>query len=391
MLPKLVLKQGEGRRVERGHLWVFSNEVASLDDLPPEQDEVAVFSSKGRFLGSALLSPSSLIRARIYSRQPESCDSAFIRSRLDAALALRRTLLPDRNAFRLCHSESDFLPGLVLDVFGSCVVVQIFTRAMEHRKSAIIRAIQDVLSPAGIYERSDVPMRELEGLPPVTGLLAGEVPSPLEIKEQGVILFADPHKGQKTGFFLDMAENRRALAHLFRGRTVLDAYCHVGAWSLIAAANGARETLALDSSADAIALAELAMRRNGMTGRCRFERADASESFRRLHEQGRHFDFIIVDPPPLARRKKDVPNALRAYRDINLRAMRLLAPGGIYATASCSHNITREDFLDALRMAARDARTDLDLFFSGAHAPDHPVHLGTPETDYLKFFAFIRI
>jgi 23S rRNA (cytosine1962-C5)-methyltransferase len=196
--------------------------------------------------------------------------------------------------------------------------------------------------------------------------------------------------GQKTGFFLDQVENRERLLPFVAGRTVLDLFCYVGAWSLMGVANGAKSALGVDTSASAIALARESAKSNSLSDRCQFVEEDATEFLKRAHSKGEQFDFIVVDPPPLARRKQDVRNALKAYRDINMRAMRVLASGGLLATASCSHHVSSEDFLEALRLAGRDARADLRLLFIGGQAPDHPVHLATPETAYLKFFAFIR-
>ena len=388
--PRLILKTGEGRRVERGHLWVFSNEMAQLDETQGG-DEVGVFSARGRFLGNALLSPSALIRARIYARQAVSCDAGFIGARLTDALNYRRAIGYARQSFRLCHSEADFLPGLVVDVYGAQTVIQISTKAMDDRRLLILDTLQKVIAPSCIYERSDVPLRELEGLSPVRGPLFGNLTSPVAIEENGVTLLADIAEGQKTGYFLDMVENRRRLMSCFKGRHVLDLFCYVGAWSLCSVAHGAADAIGVDSSAPAIALARRSAGLNALAEKCRFLEMDAFDFLKGCHERGERFDFIVVDPPPFARRKKDVKSALAAYRDINLRAMRLLAPGGILATASCSHNVTPKDFLQALTFAARDARVDLRLFFTGAQSPDHPVHSGTPESAYLKFFAFMRM
>jgi len=388
--PQLILKSGEGRRVERGHLWVFSNEVAQLNETHGG-DEVSVFSARGRFLGNALLSPSALIRARIYARQPVSCDAEFISARLTDALNYRRAISYERQSFRLCHSEADFLPGLVVDVYGTQAVIQISTKAMDDRRPLILNALKKVMSPSCIYERSDVPIRELEGLPSVKGLLFGNLTSPVAVEENGMMLLVDIAEGQKTGYFLDMVENRRRLAHCFKGRHVLDVFCYVGAWALCSVAHGAADAIGVDSSAPAIVLARRSAEKNALAENCRFLETDAFDFLKGAHERGEIFDFIVVDPPPFARRKKDVKSALAAYRDINLRAMRLLAPGGILATASCSHNVTPEDFLQALTLAGRDARVDMRLFFTGAQSPDHPIHCATPETAYLNFFAFMRM
>ncbi|MCX7766587.1 MAG: class I SAM-dependent rRNA methyltransferase, partial [Candidatus Sumerlaeia bacterium] len=386
----LILKAGEGRRVERGHLWIFANEVAKLEETG-DKDEVSVYSARGKFVGNALLSPSALIRARIYSRKAEPCDAGFIQRQLKTALEYRQQIGYLHHSYRLCFSEGDFLPGLIVDVYGKQVVIQITTRAMNNRREIIVSALTQVLSPDCIYERSDVPLRELENLPQTTGLISGNLQSPAEIIENNVTLLADLAEGQKTGFFLDQVENRQRLLPLVKDRRVLDLFCYVGAWSLVSVSAGAASASGIDTSAAAIALARTSARRNLLANKCQFFEEDAIEFMKKTYEHGERFDFIVVDPPPLARRKKDVRNALKLYRDINFRAMRLLAPGGILATASCSHHISPEDFLQTLRLAARDARADLRLFYIGSQSPDHPVHLATPETAYLKFFAFFRL
>jgi 23S rRNA (cytosine1962-C5)-methyltransferase len=404
--PKLMVKAGEGRRVERGHLWVFANEVARMepacvpsagrdaagaDEVPKGRDEVSVFSAKGRFLGNALVSPSALLRARIYSRRAEPCDAAFIRRQLEHALEYRKRIGYLMHSYRLCYSEGDFLPGLIVDVYGDQAVVQITTGAMDARRALIVDALKEPLSPRCIYERSDVPTRALEHLPETKGALYGTLCSPAEIVEHGVTLLADLAEGQKTGFYLDQVENRARLLPFVKGRRVLDLFCYVGAWSLVSVAAGAQSAVGVDTSEPALALAGEAAKKNALARKCQFVREDASEFLKGAHKRRETFDCIVVDPPPLARRKQDAKNALRAYRDINLRALRVLAPGGILATASCSHHILSEDFLETVRLAARDVRAELRLLFVGGQSSDHPVHAATPETAYLKFFAFVRL
>jgi len=389
-IPRLILKAGEGRRVEQGHLWVFSNEVAQLEDAG-ESDEVSVFSAKGKFLGNALLSSSAQLRARIYSRKSERCDKDFIKKQLSLALEYRKKIGYFRHSYRLYYSESDFLPGLIVDVYGNQLVIQLTTKSMDARREIIVDVLKELMSPECVYERSDVPLREMEGLPQVTGLLYGKLNSPAEVVENNLILLADIVNGQKTGFFLDQVENRIRLMPFVKGKKVLDLFCYVGAWSLISVANGAESTVGVDTSEPAILLAQKSAQRNLLSSKCQFIKEDTFEFLKMVHNQGKIFDFIIVDPPPLARRKKDVRNALKAYRDVNFRAMRVLSPGGVLATASCSYHISSEEFLQILRFSAKDAHTDMRLIFSGGQSPDHPVHLATPETAYLKFFAFIKV
>lgn len=387
-LRRLTLKRGEARRVERGHLWVFSNEVERLDDGP--RDEAAIYAADGRFLGSALLSPSALIRARVYSRQNEALDDALIRRRLATALDFRRRHHLAGSAYRLCFSEADWLPGLVVDIFGRWAVGQITTAGMDARRDAIISALRELLDLDGIYERSDVPSRRLENLPDAAGPLYGPPPGIIEITGEEHYL-ADIAAGQKTGHFLDMRFNRQWLAARADGRRVLELCCYTGAFAIGAALCGASSVIAVDSSEPALVLAAEGARRAGVEERCEFRRADAAAAAKALLADQRQFDLILVDPPPFARSKKDVKAALRAYRDLNMRAMRLLAPGAIFATATCSHHISRDEFLHALTLAARDAAADLRLIHEAGQAPDHPILLSTPESAYLKFFVFEKM
>lgn len=388
--PRLILKSGEGRRVERGHLWIFSNEIERLDDRG-DKDEVSVFSARGRYIGNALLSPSSLIRARIYSRNVEPCSDELIQRRITDALNYRKTIGYFRNSYRLIYSEGDMLPGLVVDVYADHVVMQIGTMSMDNRRNMIIEALKRILKPACIYERSDISTRENEGLVSRNECIQGSLQNPLEIKERDVSFLIDISGGQKTGYFLDQVENRARLLPFVQNRKVLDLFCYVGAWALMSLRYGAKSAVGVDSSEAAIKLAQLAAARNGLTPMCCFEKADAFEFLTRNYMNGTKFDCIIIDPPPLARRKKDVSEALKAYRDLHMRALRILPCGGILATASCSYHVSPDEFLQIIRFAAKDTRTDLRLLYSGEQSPDHPIHLGTPETGYLKFYAFTKV
>jgi 23S rRNA (cytosine1962-C5)-methyltransferase len=384
----ILLKRGVARRTERGHLWVFSNEVDSLSGDPQPGDAVKVFSAKRKFLGMALYSKSSMIRARIYSRiWEQDCDAAFIKARIAAALKYRLACGALDHSYRLVHSEADGLPGLIVDVFGDHAVMQIGTYAMEIRRDAVTAALLEILAPKAIIEKSDAPYRAGEGLPERNEIVYGKPRVPCEIRENGAAILADLPGGQKTGYFLDQAKNRALAIPFFRGGRVLDLFCYVGAWSLVAAVNGASETIGVDSSDKALALAEESARINSLEpSKCRFINADVFAHVRQLVDQKEKFDVVILDPPSLAKSKKDVAHALAAYRELNLRAMRLLADDGLLVTCSCSHNVTEEDFRNMLTLAAKDSRTDFSILNRSWQSPDHPVHLQTPETSYLKAF-----
>jgi 23S rRNA (cytosine1962-C5)-methyltransferase len=384
----ILLKRGAARRTERGHLWVFSNEVDAVTGDPQPGDPVKVFSAKRRFLGMALYSKSSMLRGRIYSRLWEQdCDPAFIKGRIEAALRYRRECAALAHSYRLIHSEADGLPGLIADVFGDHVVTQIATYAMEIRRDAIIAALVETLSPTAIIEKSDAPYRAGEGLAERKEVVYGKPRVPCEIQENGVTVLADLMGGQKTGYFLDQVRNRAMAIPFFSGKRVLDLFCYVGAWSIVAGAHGALETIGVDSSENALALAAESLKANHLDpARHTFLKTDVFAHVRQLVNQKEQFDVVILDPPALAKSKKDAEHALGAYRELNLRAMRLLADDGLLITCSCSHNVSEQDFQDMLVLAAKDSRADFSILFRSSQSPDHPVHLQTPETSYLKAF-----
>jgi 23S rRNA (cytosine1962-C5)-methyltransferase len=344
---------------------------------------------RGRVMGMALLSPSSLIRGRIYSRRAgELCDEGYLVRALEAALSRRRRYLSDPlpHSYRLVHSDADGVPGLTVDVFGDHVVMQITTAAMELRREGIIDAIKAVLAPRVLIEKSESPVRTLENLSPRNEVVFGTPDSPLRIEENGIVALADLVGGQKTGYYLDQVENRRRARRWFAGARVLDAFCYVGAWSLVAADAGAVSVMAVDSSKPALDMLQAARELNPAAQECAMElvKADAFEHLRALASQGAQFDAIVLDPPPLARSAKDKENALRAYRDLNRQGFKLLAPGGVLITSCCSHAVSAVDFADAVARGAREAGADPILLDAPPQPADHPVHLHTPETGYIK-------
>lgn len=387
----ILLKRGAARRTERGHLWVFSNEVEAVAGGPMPGDAVKVFSARRKFLGMALYSKSSMIRARIYSRVWEQdFDAAFIKGRIADALKYRKDCGAFGHSYRLVHGEADGMPGLIVDVFGDQVVMQINTFAIDMRREHVIAALVEILSPAAIIEKSDAPHRAGEGLAERKETAYGNPRTPCEIIENGATVLADLMGGQKTGYYLDQAANRAFAAPFFKDRRVLDLFCYVGAWSLVAGVHGAAETVGVDSSEKALALAAESVKLNKLDpARHTFVNANVFATVRELAEKGEKFDVVVLDPPALAKSKKDAEHALSAYRELNLRAMRLLADDGLLATFSCSHNISEEDFQNMLTLAAKDSRADLSILRRASQSPDHPVHLQTPETGYLKAF-FLR-
>ena len=387
-LPTIVLRRHEERRLRRGHLWVYSNEVDTertpLREFAPG-DPVNVVASGGSVLGSGYVNPHSLICARLVSDRPDTIlDRALLTSRLDAALALREALY-DRPCYRLVHGEGDGLPGLVVDRYGDVLVVQANTAGIERCRDDLLAVLAERLAPTAILLRNDSPLRAIEGLELGVETVHGTLPEHLAVEEGGLRFEVPAEGGQKTGWFFDQRPNRDRLARYVRGGRVLDLFSYVGAWGLRAAAAGAREVLCVDSSAPALAQLEANANANGLGERVTTRRGDAFEVLRELREGGGgKYDVVVVDPPALIKRRKDHKAGSEAYRRLNRLALQLLAPGGIVLTSSCSFHLSRDEFRVALERAAVQADVPLQILEQGHQGPDHPVHPAIPETDYLK-------
>ena len=378
----IYLRRGREQRVLGGHPWVFRSDIeredGAADGLP-----VRVLSSAGRFLAMAVYNPRSQISLRILSRRDEPIDGAFIRGRVRRALDYRRRFA-DLNSCRLIFAESDGLPAVIADKFGDVIVLQILCLGMERFKGDIVDALAQELSPRGIYERNDVPVRELEGLSQQTGLLFGEVPDRVEMQENGVRFLVDVKEGQKTGFFLDQKENRAAIAPFVSGMRVLDCFTHTGSFALHAAHYGAAEVTGVDISEHACACALENARLNGVEDRVRFECANAFD-FLRAHQTAKEqYDVVILDPPAFTKTRSAVEGALRGYKEINLRGMKLTRDGGFFVTCSCSQHVTPDLFRGMLLEAQKDARVQLRQIEWRTQGRDHPILLASPETQYLK-------
>lgn len=378
----IYLRRGREQRVLGGHPWVFRSDIeredGAADGLP-----VRVLTSAGRFLAMAVYNPRSQISLRILSRRDEPIDGAFIRGRVRRALDYRRRFA-DLNSCRLIFAESDGLPAVIADKFGDVIVLQILCLGMERFKGDIVDALAQELSPRGIYERNDVPVRELEGLSQQTGLLFGEVPDRVEMQENGVRFLVDVKEGQKTGFFLDQKENRAAIAPFVPGMRVLDCFTHTGSFALHAAHYGAAEVTGVDISEHACACALENARLNGVEDRVRFECANAFD-FLRAHQTAKEqYDVVILDPPAFTKTRSAVEGALRGYKEINLRGMKLTRDGGFFITCSCSQHVTPDLFRGMLLEAHKDARVQLRQIEWRTQGRDHPILLASPETQYLK-------
>ena len=378
----IYLRRGREQRVLGGHPWVFRSDIeredGASDGLP-----VRVLTSAGRFLAMAVYNPRSQISLRILSRRDEPIDGAFIRGRVRRALDYRRRFA-DLNSCRLIFAESDGLPAVIADKFGDVIVLQILCLGMERFKGDIVDALAQELSPRGIYERNDVPVRELEGLSQQTGLLFGEVPDRVEMQENGVRFLVDVKEGQKTGFFLDQKENRAAIAPFVSGMRVLDCFTHTGSFALHAARYGAAEVTGVDISEHACACALENARLNGVEDRVRFECANAFD-FLRAHQTAKEqYDVVILDPPAFTKTRSAVEGALRGYKEINLRGMKLTRDGGFFITCSCSQHVTPDLFRGMLLEAQKDAHVQLRQIEWRTQGRDHPILLASPETQYLK-------
>lgn len=378
----IYLRRGREQRVLGGHPWVFRSDIeredGAADGLP-----VRVLTSAGRFLAMAVYNPRSQISLRILSRRDEPIDATFIRGRVRRALDYRRRFA-DLNSCRLIFAESDGLPAVIADKFGDVIVLQILCLGMERFKGDIVDALAQELSPRGIYERNDVPVRELEGLSQQTGLLWGEVPDRVEMQENGVRFLVDVKEGQKTGFFLDQKENRAAIAPFVPGMRVLDCFTHTGSFALHAARYGAAEVTGVDISEHACACALENARLNGVEDRVRFECANAFD-FLRAHQTAKEqYDVVILDPPAFTKTRSAVEGALRGYKEINLRGMKLTRDGGFFITCSCSQHVTPDLFRGMLLEAQKDARVQLRQIEWRTQGRDHPILLASPETQYLK-------
>lgn len=383
---QILLRPKEEKRILAGHPWVFSNEVKETKGSPQIGDVVELLAASGTSLGVGFYNPHSLIAFRLLSHRIEEINADFFEKRISQALEMRAKLYPNGETFRLVYSESDFLPGLVVDKFNEYLAVQTVSYGMDARLTLICDVLEHLLHPTGMVERNESPLRELEKLPLKKGILRGEI-APTIIEEADVRYRVNVLEGQKTGFFLDQRENR-ILARKYCGNAdVLDCFCNDGGFALHAAKGNAKSVLAVDASADAISRAEENARLNNL-GTILFERADVFEKLQSLAREGRTFDVVILDPPSFTKSRKNVTTAKQGYKELHSLALRVLKSGGLLLTASCSHHIEPEVFRDIVDWTARRCGKRAQLLEWRGAAPDHPVLPAMPETHYLKFGVF---
>ncbi len=387
---RIVLNPDRDKRLKAGHNWIFSNEIKEVlaDRQPQPGDLGLVVTAGGTPLAQAFYNPNSLIGGRVLTRDAkEPVDAAFFRKRLSDALAYREKVLPGETSYRLCYGESDGLPGLVVDRYGQHLVLQVMSAGIEKRLPWIQAALEELVAPKGIFLKNDHKVRTLEGLPLECRVLSGAVPERVPITEAGLRFAAPIGEGQKTGHYFDQRENRAFLRPYFAGRSVLDLYCYTGGFAIAAAKGGAKSVLAIDSSGPAVQLARENAKFNGVDGSVSVDEQDAEKALESFAEGKQPFkpDMIVLDPPSLVPARKHLPQALRLYTKLNAQALKALPKGGLLATATCSHHVSREDFVLMIRNAAAKAEKGVRFAALRGQAVDHPILLSMPETEYLHF------
>ncbi|MBV8466308.1 MAG: class I SAM-dependent rRNA methyltransferase [Burkholderiales bacterium] len=380
------IKAGREKSALHRHPWLFSGSLAPYDKEPAAGETVRVLGQDGRFLGWAAWSGESQIRLRFWSfDERDTINAAFFKARLARAIAGRKSLAAAGNAARLVHGESDGLPGLVVDQYGDVLVVQLLSVGPEAWRDAIFDALQELTGAKAIFERSDADVRELEGLAARNGLVRGKLPAAVDIQECGLNYRVDVEAGQKTGFYLDQRANRRRIGELAKDAEVLNCFCYTGGFSLAALKGGAKSVESVDSSAEALEAARVNLSLNQLDGsRMEWVEADVFQYLRLLRDKGKSYDLIILDPPKFAPTAHHVERAARAYKDINLWALKLLRPGGLLATFTCSGGMSADLFQKIIAGSAWDAKAEAQVVERFTADSDHPISLNFPEGDYLK-------
>ncbi|MDB6031156.1 MAG: putative SAM-dependent methyltransferase [Verrucomicrobiales bacterium] len=393
-LPTVLLKPGDADRIVAGHPWVYNGSVMRITAPAEDGDVVQVKDHRQRLLGIGFYNSKSRINVRVLAPERVEVNERFFEERIRAALALRQKHMPKASSFRVVNSESDFLSGLVVDKYEDVVVVQFSALGMDRKKKEVVAAIQKIFSPRAIVERSDMASRKFEGLETANGVLAGTFEGELLVKLNGLSFRTNLLEGHKTGLYLDQQVNYDVVAEAAKGGQVLDCFSFLGGFAVHAARSGARQVHALDQSADAVALGKRNAEDNGFGEKCSFETVNVFDWLKgqtavKPHEKViPRFDMIILDPPSFTRNRASVPDALRGYKEIHLRALKLLKPGGTLATFCCSHHVDSVTFQDVILSAAYDARRILRRTAIYGQSPDHPIIPSIPETEYLKGFAF---
>ena len=383
-MTKVYLKKKIAPRIANGHPWIFANEVEKTEGEITAGGIVDVFYADQKFAGRGYINPQSQIIVRLLTRKQEEINDQFIHNRIAQAWQYRQKLGYTENC-RLIFGEADYMPALIIDKFNDYFVMQTMSLGMELWKPAIIKALESIFQPKGIYERNDVPVRELEGLQQKKGFLTAPFDTSIIIKENGLQFHVDIENGQKTGYFLDQQDNRRAIQHIVKGADVLGAFTYTGTFEIHAAHYGAKNVLGLDISESAVAQANKNAQLNGLDNICRFEAVNAFDVLKQWVKDGRQYDVVMLDPPAFTKSRENIQKAITGYKEINLRGMRLVKNGGFLVTSSCTNLVQPELFLQTIEMAAKDARKKIRQVVFNAQSSDHPIIWGMDNTNYLKF------
>ncbi|RPE09804.1 class I SAM-dependent rRNA methyltransferase [Chitinophaga lutea] len=384
-MTKVFLKKKIQNRVLLGHPWIFGNEVGQIEGEVSPGDIVDVFTHNGVFVGRGYINPQSQILVRLLTRnKQEQVNDAFFFNRLQKAWEYRKKIGYVENC-RLVFGEADELPALVIDKFNDYLVIQTLALGIDRWKPAIVDALEKIFKPKGIYERNDVPVRELEGLPQQKGFLSAPFDTNIILHENGLRFHVDIENGQKTGYFLDQQDNRRAIQHIVKGADVLEAFCYTGTFSCHAGHYGAKSVLGLDISEHAVATARRNAELNNLQDICSFQAVNAFDQLKQWTREEKKFDVVILDPPAFTKSRENIQKAITGYKEINLRGMKLLKPGGFLVTASCTNLVNPSLFLEIIDMAAKDARKKLRQVTFLTQAQDHPILWNIENTTYLKF------
>ena len=387
MTTKVILKKNEERRIQSGHLWVFSNEIAEVKGEPANGDFVEVFDYKNTFIGKGFYNRNSLIAVRILKMKEGEDFNSFVKEKILSAFKLRKEFYPDRDSFRLVFSESDFLPGLIIDKYNNTYILQVYSVGMEKNIRIIIDILKNELEAENIFTKNESYFRKLEGLPEEDKIYSGEIKN--EIIDDGVINYKiDFSTGQKTGFYFDQNDNRFFIEKISKGKRVLDAFCNSGGFGLHASNAGAESVTFVDSSRPAIKSAEENFHLNDLKSKNEFAAEDIFDYLNNCKEQNRFYDLIILDPPAFAKSRKNFPTAIKGYEKLNKLALQIANDGGFLAASSCSHHLNETDFIKTVNQAAVKAGKRVQLIHFNRASLDHPQLPAMPETSYLKFAVF---
>lgn len=384
-MSKVYLKRKIAPRVINGHPWIFNNEVDKIDGEVQGGDIVEVLTYDKKFVGKGYINPKSQILVRLLTRnKSEDINEEFFLNQLTICWEYRKKLGYTENC-RLVFGEADSLPQLIIDKFNDYFVIQTLALGMDTWKPAIVNALNKIFQPKGIYERNDVPVRELEGLPQQKGFLSEPFDTKIIINENGLKFYVDIENGQKTGYFLDQQDNRRAIQHIVKGADVLGAFTYTGTFEIHAACYGAKSVLGLDISANAVEQANRNAALNGVADKCKFETANAFDVLKQWGKEGKQYDVVMLDPPAFTKSRETIQKAITGYKEINLRGMKLVKPGGFLVTSSCTNLVNPELFMQIIDMAAKDVRRKIRQVTFQTQAGDHPIIRGMDNTEYLKF------